>query len=92
LHFQVSRIQSSIQHRTSSIQHPASKIAIRHKSKSLTFAKLFTPKNEYFMSVLVNKNSKILVQGFTGTEGTFHAAKAAQPISTDPFLIRWLIV
>ncbi|HEY6064232.1 MAG TPA: succinate--CoA ligase subunit alpha [Chitinophagaceae bacterium] len=25
------------------------------------------------MSILVNKNSKILVQGFTGTEGTFHA-------------------
>jgi succinyl-CoA synthetase alpha subunit len=25
------------------------------------------------MSVLVNKNSKIIVQGFTGTEGTFHA-------------------
>jgi len=25
------------------------------------------------MSILVNKNSRILVQGFTGTEGTFHA-------------------
>lgn len=27
------------------------------------------------MSILVNKNSKILVQGFTGSEGTFHAAQ-----------------
>lgn len=27
------------------------------------------------MSVLVNKNSKIVVQGFTGTEGTFHATQ-----------------
>ncbi|MEO6070204.1 MAG: succinate--CoA ligase subunit alpha [Chitinophagaceae bacterium] len=27
------------------------------------------------MSILVNKSSKILVQGFTGTEGTFHAAQ-----------------
>jgi len=25
------------------------------------------------MSVLVNKNSKVIVQGFTGTEGSFHA-------------------
>src|SRR5574343_1668495 len=27
------------------------------------------------MSILVNKNSKILVQGFTGGEGTFHATQ-----------------
>lgn len=27
------------------------------------------------MSILVNKDSKILVQGFTGTEGTFHATQ-----------------
>lgn len=27
------------------------------------------------MSILVNKQSKVLVQGFTGTEGTFHATQ-----------------
>ncbi len=27
------------------------------------------------MSVLVNKNSNIIVQGFTGSEGTFHATQ-----------------
>jgi len=27
------------------------------------------------MSVLVDKNSKVIVQGFTGTEGTFHAGQ-----------------
>jgi succinyl-CoA synthetase alpha subunit len=31
--------------------------------------------NIYIMSVLVNKNSKIIVQGFTGSEGTFHASQ-----------------
>ncbi len=27
------------------------------------------------MSVLVNKNSKVIVQGFTGSEGSFHASQ-----------------
>ena len=27
------------------------------------------------MSIMVNKNSKVIVQGFTGTEGTFHATQ-----------------
>ncbi len=27
------------------------------------------------MSVLLNKNSRVIVQGFTGTEGTYHAAQ-----------------
>jgi succinyl-CoA synthetase alpha subunit len=27
------------------------------------------------MSILVNKNSKVLIQGFTGTEGSFHASQ-----------------
>jgi len=27
------------------------------------------------MSILVNKNSKVLVQGFTGSEGSFHATQ-----------------
>jgi succinyl-CoA synthetase alpha subunit len=35
----------------------------------------FCPTLKYTMSILVNKNSKILVQGFTGTEGTFHASQ-----------------
>ena len=27
------------------------------------------------MSILLNKNSKVIVQGFTGSEGTFHATQ-----------------
>ena len=27
------------------------------------------------MSILVNKNSKVVVQGFTGKEGSFHATQ-----------------
>jgi len=30
------------------------------------------------MSVLVNKHSRVLVQGFTGSEGTFHATQMAE--------------
>lgn len=42
-----------------------------HQCYFLTFAGLL----KEIMSILVNKNSKILVQGFTGTEGTFHASQ-----------------
>jgi succinyl-CoA synthetase alpha subunit len=35
----------------------------------------FKTKNLTKMSILVNKDSKIVVQGFTGSEGTFHASQ-----------------
>lgn len=45
-----------------------------NSSFSLTFAQLNSV-NHSPMSILVNKSSRILVQGFTGTEGTFHATQ-----------------
>jgi succinyl-CoA synthetase alpha subunit len=47
----------------------------------LTFFPYFCPPNgrkglkTTLMAILVNKQSKIIVQGFTGTEGTFHATQ-----------------
>src|SRR5918911_1192432 len=41
-------------------------------TRILTFAQLLL---HYTMSILVNRQSKVLVQGFTGTEGTFHASQ-----------------
>ena len=35
---------------------------------------LYSSKN-ITMSVLVNKNSRVIVQGFTGSEGSFHAGQ-----------------
>jgi succinyl-CoA synthetase alpha subunit len=34
-----------------------------------------SPNCKSTMSVLVNKNSRVIVQGFTGTEGTYHATQ-----------------
>ena len=42
-----------------------------HNTLAFTFAAL----KINTMAVLVNKDSKVIVQGFTGTEGTFHATQ-----------------
>jgi succinyl-CoA synthetase alpha subunit len=36
---------------------------------------LFKNRKKYQMSVLVNKKSRVIVQGFTGSEGSFHAGQ-----------------
>lgn len=36
---------------------------------------IFDTQKRDIMSVLVNKDSKVIVQGFTGSEGTFHASQ-----------------
>ena len=33
------------------------------------------------MSILVNKNSKVIVKGFTGSEGTFHASQIIEYVT-----------
>jgi succinyl-CoA synthetase alpha subunit len=43
--------------------------------KNNLISNLYNTKYKIIMSVLLNKNSKVIVQGFTGTEGTFHAGQ-----------------
>jgi len=59
-------------------ENPKRKIAIIFSSdigKTYTFGTSKKNKKPYIMSILVNKDSKIVVQGFTGGEGTFHATQ-----------------
>jgi hypothetical protein len=45
--------------------------AAQNNFQNLTFARQIKKNHKiYIMSVLVNKDSKIIVQGFTGSEGT----------------------
>jgi succinyl-CoA synthetase alpha subunit len=58
--------------------HKNIQIALLYKEKNYNLAVIpfYTPYLKiYNMSVLVNKDSKVIVQGFTGSEGTFHATQ-----------------
>ncbi len=45
------------------------------KTRKTLFLEKEKIKNLHKMSVLVNRNSRVIVQGFTGSEGTFHASQ-----------------
>jgi succinyl-CoA synthetase alpha subunit len=51
------------------------KLAMCCNQSTYQITKKPTTNNDKTMSVLVNKNSKVIVQGFTGGEGTFHATQ-----------------
>ena len=59
------------------------KVALQNKNWpilseiSLGLKNIFTFEGikHFFMSILVNKDSRVIVQGFTGSEGTFHATQ-----------------